>query len=191
MIGEGLRRRHRHGVSGRSGLLDLHFEQRASARQVGGDPRAIRPTGEHVAQAVIGVLGRLHGSPDRPPGDLRRGRVSFPLAGTLGIPADLDAAAARALTGGVRRLDLVRVEKTVCIGYAGVGFDSEVTRFANEEVKRLRGPLVYVYAVLHTLATFKPPAMRVVHGPARRQGRQDLTSSTRRRELHPSAISLA
>ncbi|MBV8199093.1 MAG: diacylglycerol kinase family lipid kinase [Acidobacteria bacterium] len=85
------------------------------------------------------------------------------LAGTLGIPHGLEAAAARALAGEVRQLDLVRVERTFCIGYAGVGFDSEVTRFANEEVKRLRGPLVYVYAVLHTLATFKPPVLRVVH----------------------------
>ncbi len=93
------------------------------------------------------------------------------LAGTLGIPHDLEAAAARALGGGVRRLDLVRVENTVCIGYAGVGFDSVVTRFANEEVKRLRGPLVYVYAVLHTLATFKPPAMRVVHDAGTFEGR--------------------
>ena len=92
------------------------------------------------------------------------------LAGTLGIPADFEAAAGRALTGGVRRLDLVRVEGTVCIGYAGVGFDSEVTRFANE-VKRLRGPLVYVYAVLHTLTTFKPPAMRVVHDAGIFEGR--------------------
>ncbi len=92
------------------------------------------------------------------------------LAGTLGIPADLDAAAARALTGGVRPLDLVRVEETVCIGYAGAGFDSEVTRFANG-VKRLRGPLVYFYAVLHTLATFKPPMMRVVHDEGIFEGR--------------------
>jgi diacylglycerol kinase (ATP) len=93
------------------------------------------------------------------------------LAGTLGIPHDLEAAAARALAGGVRQLDLVRVGETVCIGYAGVGFDSVVTRFANEEVKRLRGPLVYVYAVLHTLATFKPPAMRVVHDAGTFEGR--------------------
>jgi len=85
------------------------------------------------------------------------------LAGTLGIPTDFEAAVARALAGGIRRLDLARVEQTVCIGYAGVGFDSAVTRFANEQVKRLRGPLVYFYAVLHTLATFEAPQMRVVH----------------------------
>jgi diacylglycerol kinase (ATP) len=93
------------------------------------------------------------------------------LAGTLGIPADLDAATRRALTGGVRRLDLLRIEDKVSASYAGVGFDSAVTRFANEEVKRLRGPLVYVYAVLHTLATFKPPFMRVDHDGGAFSGR--------------------
>jgi diacylglycerol kinase (ATP) len=85
------------------------------------------------------------------------------LAGTLGLPVGLDAAAAHALGGPVRRLDLLRVGDIVGLGYAGVGFDSAVTRFANEEVKRLRGPLVYFYAVLHTLATFTPPTLRVEH----------------------------
>jgi diacylglycerol kinase (ATP) len=91
------------------------------------------------------------------------------LAGTLGVPAGLDAAVAHALAAPVRRIDLLHVGKNgengekVSIGYAGVGFDSAVTRFANEEVKRLRGPLVYFYAVLHTLATFTPPTLRVEH----------------------------
>lgn len=85
------------------------------------------------------------------------------LAGTLGVPSDFDQAVGLAMTGEVRRIDLVRVGETVCVGYAGVGFDSEVARFAGERVKRLRGPLVYVYAVLHTIVTFQPPLMRVVH----------------------------
>lgn len=84
------------------------------------------------------------------------------LAGTLGIPPDLEVAVERALTGEVRSIDLVRVGETYCVGYVGAGFDSEATRFANE-VKRLRGPLVYFYAVIHTLITFEPPWMRVVH----------------------------
>jgi diacylglycerol kinase (ATP) len=84
------------------------------------------------------------------------------LAGTLEIPPDLDAAVARALKGDIRRIDLARVGETYCIGYAGVGFDSEVTRFANE-VKVLRGPLIYFYSVIHTLITFEPPRMKVVH----------------------------
>jgi diacylglycerol kinase (ATP) len=84
------------------------------------------------------------------------------LAGTLKVPPDLDAAVQRGLTGEIRRMDLLQVGQTFSASYFGVGFDSEVTRFANE-VKVLRGPLVYPYSVIHTLATFQPPAMRIVH----------------------------
>lgn len=84
------------------------------------------------------------------------------LAGTLKIPPDLEVAVERALSGEVRRIDLLRVGETFSASYAGVGFDSEVTRFANE-VKVLRGPLIYFYSVIHTLITFEPPSMRVVH----------------------------
>jgi diacylglycerol kinase (ATP) len=84
------------------------------------------------------------------------------LAGTLGIPPDLEVAVKRALEGEVRRIDLLRVGETFSLSYAGVGFDSEVTRFANE-VKVLRGPLIYFYSVIHTLITFEPPRMKVVY----------------------------
>jgi diacylglycerol kinase (ATP) len=92
------------------------------------------------------------------------------LAGTLGIPPDLEAAVGRAVQGEVRRIDLARVGETFCVGYAGVGFDSEVTRYANE-VKVLRGPLIYFYAVIHTLITFEPPRMRVVHDEGEFEGK--------------------
>jgi diacylglycerol kinase (ATP) len=82
------------------------------------------------------------------------------LAGTLGIPPDLEVAVERARTGVVRRIDLLRVGETFSASYAGVGFDSEVTRYANE-IKILRGPLIYFYAVIHTLITFEPPRMKV------------------------------
>ncbi len=84
------------------------------------------------------------------------------LAGTLGIPPDLDVAVQRAATGAIRRIDLLRVGESYSVSYAGVGFDSEVTRYANE-VKVLRGPLIYFYSVIHTLITFEPPRMKVVH----------------------------
>ena len=92
------------------------------------------------------------------------------LAGTLGIPPDLDVAVERALTGEIRRIDLLRIGETFSLSYAGVGFDSEVTRFANE-VKILRGPLIYFYAVIHTLITFEPPRMKVVHDGGAFEGR--------------------
>ena len=92
------------------------------------------------------------------------------LAGTLGIPPDVDAAVERALSGEVRRVDLVRVGETWSVSYAGVGFDSEVTRYANE-TKILRGPLIYFYAVIHTLVTFTPPRMRIVHDTGEFEGK--------------------
>ena len=92
------------------------------------------------------------------------------LAGTLGAPPDLDAAVERAVSGEIRRIDLIRVGETISVSYAGVGFDSEVTRYANE-TKVLRGPLIYFYAVLHTLITFVPPRMRVVHDEGEFEGK--------------------
>jgi diacylglycerol kinase (ATP) len=83
-------------------------------------------------------------------------------AGTLAVPPELEPAVERAVTGESRSIDLLRVGETYSVSYAGVGFDSEVTRYANE-VKFLRGPLVYFYSVIHTLITFEPPRMRVVH----------------------------
>jgi diacylglycerol kinase (ATP) len=92
------------------------------------------------------------------------------LAGTLAIPPETAPAVARALAGPVRAIDLARAGSTVCVGYAGVGFDSEVTRFANQ-VKALRGPLVYLYSVIHTLVTFEPPTLRVEHDGGVFEGR--------------------
>jgi hypothetical protein len=62
--------------------------------------------------------------------------------GEVGAPVEGAGLAAQPLTGEVRRLDLLRIEDKVSASYAGVGLDSAGTRFANEEVKRLRGPLV-------------------------------------------------
>ena len=92
------------------------------------------------------------------------------LAGTLGVPPDVDAAVDRAVSGEIRRIDLVRVGDAFSVSYAGVGFDSEVTRYANE-MKILRGPLIYFYAVIHTLVTFVPPRMRIVHDAGEFEGR--------------------
>ena len=87
------------------------------------------------------------------------------LARALGIPRkprQLSAAVERALTGPVRRIDLAQVGNAYCVGYAGVGFDSEVGLLVNR-IRRIRGPLVYVYAVVRTLFSFTPPLLRVEH----------------------------
>jgi diacylglycerol kinase (ATP) len=92
------------------------------------------------------------------------------LAATFAIPRDPAAAVARALGGAVRAIDLIRIRDSWSAAYAGVGFDSEVTACANA-VRRLRGPIVYVYAVVRTLARFVPPAIRVEHDGGVYEGR--------------------
>lgn len=84
------------------------------------------------------------------------------LAASLGLPRKTGPAVEQALSGPIRAIDLVRVGTQYSAAYAGVGFDSEVTACANA-VQRLRGPLVYAYAVVRTLAAFKPPTIRVEH----------------------------
>jgi len=92
------------------------------------------------------------------------------LSGTLKIPPDVEVAVQRALTGKIRPIDLIRVGDTYSASYLGVGFDSETTEFANQ-VKILKGPLIYPYSVIHTLASFVPPSMRIVHDEGVFEGR--------------------
>jgi diacylglycerol kinase (ATP) len=110
-------------------------------------------TVHHAAQGLAGTATALAVVPLGSGNDF---------AGTLGIPRKLELAVARALSGSVRRIDLVRVGDQVAIGYAGVGFDSEVTRVANQ-VRRLHGPLVYVYALVRVLGKFQAPGMKIEH----------------------------
>ena len=97
------------------------------------------------------------------------------LSGTLKIPPDLDVAVQRALTGTIRPIDLIQVGETYSVSYVGVGFDSETTEFANQ-VKIIKGPLIYPYSVIHTLATFQPPSMRIVHDEGVFEGRVMFTT---------------
>lgn len=96
------------------------------------------------------------------------------LAGTLGTPRDLGAAVRRAVSGPLRRIDLLRSGERWAVGYVGLGFDAEVARRVGEQAAaarreggrrslgaRLRGPFVYPWAVVQTLARFEPPVLRV------------------------------
>ncbi len=93
------------------------------------------------------------------------------LARTVGVPRRLEAAFREACGGPVRRLDLGEVGGQVgsrpggrtdgrwYAGVAGVGFDSEVSHIAAERVRMLRGPLIYPWAVVRALVTYRPPLL--------------------------------
>ena len=93
------------------------------------------------------------------------------LARTVGVPRRLEEAFRAACRGAVRRLDLGRVGGRVggradgpggerwSAGVAGVGFDSEVAHIAAERVRVLRGPLIYPWAVLRALVSYRPPLL--------------------------------
>jgi diacylglycerol kinase (ATP) len=80
----------------------------------------------------------------------------------LGIPTQARKAAEILCTGIIRRVDLARVGNSVYGCIAGAGFDSVVTRYANERVRRLRGAWAYAWSILRCLETYRPEPLEVV-----------------------------
>lgn len=100
--------------------------------------------------------------------DLARGTLALiPLgsgddfARVNGIPRDLKRACEVAVRGQVREVDIATANDLRYAGVAGVGFDSEVARFANERVRHIQGSAAYLYAILRVLPSFRPRPMRI------------------------------
>jgi YegS/Rv2252/BmrU family lipid kinase len=100
--------------------------------------------------------------------DLQRGTLALlPLgsgddfARVSAIPRDVRKACDVVLDGTVREIDVATANGLRYLGVAGLGFDSEVARYANEEVRYLRGSLVYLYAILRVLPRFTPHRVRI------------------------------
>jgi diacylglycerol kinase (ATP) len=83
------------------------------------------------------------------------------LAAALGIPARLDHAIACAVEAPVRRIDLARAGGALYAGVAGLGFDSDAARRANEYAGPLRGRAVYLRGILGALARLRPFGIRI------------------------------
>lgn len=77
------------------------------------------------------------------------------LARVLGIPRAPDGAVGVLARGAVREIDVGEANGRRFLGIASCGFDSECNRLANE-VRIVRGNLVYAYAALRTLASWRP-----------------------------------
>lgn len=82
-------------------------------------------------------------------------------AKVLGVPKDVKGACDVLLDGVVREVDVATANGIRYVGVAGLGFDSEVNRFANERVKFLSGPIVYLYSIFRVLPRFHPRPVKV------------------------------
>lgn len=99
------------------------------------------------------VLNGLSGS-EVPLGLLSLGSGND-LANGLGIPTEPVAAAETLLRGRARQIDLARVGSEVYGCIAGVGFDTVVTRFANEQVRWVHGSAAYAWAIVRCLKFYR------------------------------------
>jgi diacylglycerol kinase (ATP) len=105
------------------------------------------------------VLNGLSGS-QTPLGILSLG-TGNDLAKGLGIPAEPEKAARVLLGGTPRPIDLARIGSTLYHCIAGVGFDSVVTRFANEQVQWVSGSPRYAWAILRCLEFYQPHRLEI------------------------------
>lgn len=83
------------------------------------------------------------------------------LAMALGIPGELESAVRILARGPTRRIDVARTRSAFYACIAGVGFDSEVNRRANQRNRWIRGRILYPWAIMRTLASFRPRVLRI------------------------------
>ncbi len=103
---------------------------------------------------LIGQVGGALAEGSVPMGVIPGGRGND-LARVLEIPTDPIAAVQVLAAGATREIDVgvVNGKRFLCI--ASCGFDSDANRIANE-AKWIKGNLVYAYAALRALASWKP-----------------------------------
>jgi YegS/Rv2252/BmrU family lipid kinase len=114
---------------------------------------------------LVGAIGgAMAGVGEVPLGIVPVGRGND-LARVLGIPTEPEEAIAVVLAGQTRTIDIGEANGRPFLGIASVGFDSDANRIANES--RLGGNLVYAWAALRTLITWKPARFTIAIGEQR------------------------
>jgi len=87
-------------------------------------------------------------------------------ARTLGVPLNLEEAAAAATNGGCRSVDLIRSGEHVVLNAIGVGLTGDINdravRLKEANVPLLRGFLVYLVAALSALFRYRMQKVRLV-----------------------------
>ena len=87
------------------------------------------------------------------------------LARTLGIPADIAAAARIIAEGQLQRVDIGEVNGHPFFNVASIGFGVDLTRALTRDSKRRFGNLGYAIAALRALSRLRPFRAEITHGP--------------------------
>ena len=142
---------------------DFHTIETRSADHAREEARAARERGEAVGavggDGLVGTLAGVLCGGESPLAVLPGGRGND-LARVLGIPTEPEAAARVAVEGVEHAIDVPEVDGASYVGIASCGFDSVANRIANE-ARLVRGNLVYLYAALRALATWKHATFEV------------------------------
>ena len=133
--------------------LEHGIEQALGAIELGEVPVVMSGDG------LIGAVGGAMAGAETPLGIIPGGRGND-LARVLGIPDEPAGAVEVLVTGHARRIDVGEANGKRFLGIVSVGFDSQANQLANE-THFLRGNLVYAYAALRTLLSWKPARFTV------------------------------
>jgi YegS/Rv2252/BmrU family lipid kinase len=141
--------------------LDDGVERALGAIEAGEVPVVVSGDG------LVGAIGGAMAGSETPLGIVPGGRGND-LARVLGIPADPVEAVATIASGATRRIDVGEANGKRFLGIVSVGFDSEANRLANE-TSFMRGNLVYAYAAVRTLLSWKPGRFTIRVGEERQR----------------------
>ena len=133
-----------------------HAEQLAREAIAGGRKRIAVCGGDGTVHQALQALAGT----DVDLGLIPSGRGND-LARALGIPRDPVAAVRLLSCGGIRTIDLGRVNGRWFSTVACIGFDAAVSERANRTAAPFGGTAVYVWSVLRTLLSFTAPTVRI------------------------------
>jgi YegS/Rv2252/BmrU family lipid kinase len=114
---------------------------------------------------LVGAVGGALVGVDAPMGIIPGGRGND-LARVLGIPEDPEGAIDVLLAGESRVIDVGEANGQRFLGIASVGIDSDANRIAND-ARIMRGNLVYAYAAIRALISWKPARFSIRAGEDR------------------------
>ena len=150
----------------KAGGIDVTVEQFSSPAEV--SPDIVRRAGDTDLVIVCGGDGTVASAArglmetGLPMGVLPLGTAND-LARTLGIPADLNAAADLIVAGKTRRIDVGEVNGHTFFNVASLGLSADLARSLTRETKKRWGRLAYAITAMRVLVSARPFRAEIVN----------------------------